>query len=224
MPGARIFINEDATEAAKRKIVDLRKYVTFHQTKGIPAQIKGEGIFMDGKMYQYDDLSHMPNGLTLKDSRTKLKNGVYAFQSGHSPLSSLFECTIKRNGIAYPSAEHAFQHAKAVENKDFIKARAILAEPSPHEVLQMAKGIKTTQEWIANRQPIVMEEIVRLKREQVKPFNEELANTVNYTIVENTRSPFWGVGHTKSEADIFNGNYLGHNQLGRILMQVRDNY
>lgn len=89
MPGARIFINEDATESTKRKTADLRKYTAFLQTKGISAQIKGEGIILDGKLYHYEDLSHMPNGLTLKDSRTKQRT-VCMLSRARTPLCHPF--------------------------------------------------------------------------------------------------------------------------------------
>lgn len=124
-------------------------------------------------------------------------------------------------------AEHAFQHIKAVENKCYNKARAILNEPSPNEAMNLAKGIKTTAEWNERRQLLIMEEIIKLKKEQVPAFAEELQASSGYNLVEFSRSPFWGSGSTGNlslDSRVFEGNYRGLNHLGKILMRVRDHY
>lgn len=166
----------------------------------------------------------MPNGLTLKDSRTFVQGDYYAFQSCHSPLSNLFPCSVKKNGIVYASSEHCFQHTKAVENRDYSKARAILAEPDPFEAMMIAKSIKTSQDWLDSRQLQVMEEIAKLKKEQVPEFATELANSTNHKLVEFSRSYYWGAGHTTSVKQIFHGSFKGLNHFGRILEKVRSDF
>lgn len=223
-PGKRIFINEDISEETKRKRADIRKYAAFLGEKGIPATQKGDGIVINDCFHTLEDLKHMPNGLSLKDSRTHIKGKYWAFQSVYSPLSNLYPCRIKRNGIQYASAEHAYQHAKAVENRDYIRARAILAQPSSHEALSIAKGIKTDSLWLENRQLLVMEEILRLKKEQCPEFASELADSANHILVEYTRSHFWGSGSTTDLDHIATGAYRGLNHLGRLLAKIRDNF
>lgn len=223
-PGHRIFINEDISEETKRKRADIRKYELFLREKGITASQKGDGIIINDTFHTIDDLNHMPDGLKLKDSRTFIEGNYWAFQSKHTPLSNLYLCSIKRNGILYASAEHAYQHAKAVENKDFIRARAILAQPSSVEAMMIAKGIKTNALWLENRQLLVMEEILRLKKEQVPEFATELEASANHVLVEFTRSHFWGSGHTTSVDLIANGHYRGLNHLGHLLVKIRDNF
>lgn len=110
-PGHRIFVNEDISEESKRKRADIRKYGVFLREKGINATQKGEGIIINDTYHTIDDLSHMLDGLTLKDSRTFIGGKYWAFQSKHSPLSNLYLCSIKRNGIQYASSKHAYQHA-----------------------------------------------------------------------------------------------------------------
>lgn len=223
-PGRRIFINEDVSEVCKRKRADIRKYASFLSEKGIAATQKGDGIIINDVFHTFEDLQYMPKGLTLRDSRTFVKGNIWAFQSCYSPLSNLYKCTIKRNGIAYPSSEHAYQHTKAVENHDFIRARSILAQPSAYEAMAIAKGIKVQQQWLDTRQLIVMEEILRQKKEQVPEFANELRDSANHRLVEYTRSYFWGAGHPTSINQVYEGAFRGRNQLGKFLEKVRSEF
>lgn len=223
LPGSRVYINEDVPEGAKRRKADAYKYVEYLKEKGVKAVQKGENVLIDDRLYKFDELRNMPDGFTLKDSRTIKKNGVVAFQSSHSPLSNLYLSPIKRNGITYASAEHAFQHAKAVTCKDQALARSILDEPSSYEALYTGKRVLPNEEWL-RLQLGVMEEIVQMKYEQVPAFQAELRATESHHLVENARCSFWGAGTAYSAPSIFSRSYPGFNHLGKLLEKVRDNF
>lgn len=222
-PGSRIFINEDIPENIKRRRSDVYKYVDFLRTKGIKAIQKGDAVIFNNSLYRYEELIHMSDGFSLKDSRTTRKNGVLAFQSPHSPLSNLFVAPIKRNGIVFPSAEHAYQHAKAIFCKDHALAHSILANPCPYEAMATGKRVSINKDW-QSKQLTIMEEILRLKLEQVPAFSDELKATECHYLVKNTRSPFWGSGTPYNSPSIFFRQFLGKNHLGKLLMHIRDNY
>lgn len=222
-PGKRIFLNEDLPDEAKRKISDVHKYVNFLKKKNINATQKGDSVIIEGRQYQYEELSHMQNGLSLKDSRTIYKNGVVAFQSHHSPLSNLYQAPIKRNGIIYRSAEHAYQHVKAMHCKDPAIAHTVLKEISPYDAMAAGKRVKITPDW-HSKQITIMEEILRAKLEQVPVFADELRATANHRLIENTRSAFWGSGTTYNSDSIFSNNYPGSNQLGKLLEKIREHF
>lgn len=223
LPGARVFVSEDLPESIRRKRQDMFKYVNFLKEKGIKASQKGDGVMFNGTLYKYEEILNMPEGFSLKNSRTKTLNGVTAFQSQFSPLSNLFVAPIRRNGITYRSSEHAFQHAKALCNDDHAIARSVLDEPCPYEAMALGKKIPITSEW-QSKQLIVMEEILRLKLEQVPQFVQELKSTGNQHLVENARSPFWGAGTHYNALSIFNKTYPGRNHMGRLLVKVRDHF
>lgn len=151
------------------------------------------------------------------------KNGVLAFQSPHSPLSNLFVAPIKNNGIVYPSAEHAFQHEKAIFCNDLALAQAILRDPCPFEAMATGKRVATNKEW-QSIQLTVMEKILRLKLEQVPAFVNELKASENHYLVENTRSPYWGSGTPFNSPSIFCRQFPGQNRLGKLLVHIRDNF
>lgn len=222
-PGSRIFINEDVPDELKRRKSDVHKYVNFLKTKSISAIQKGDSVIINGILYKYEDLAYMKNGLSLKDSRTVFRNGVVAFQSHHSPLSNLFIAPIRRNGILYRSAEHAYQHAKALICKDSLAAQAILNEISPYDAMYIGKGIQSTREW-DSLQLQTMEEILRIKLEQVPEFRDCLKSTANHSLVENTSSSYWGAGTTYNAESIFNNCYPGKNHLGKLLEKIREHF
>lgn len=221
--GSRIFINEDLSKENRRKRSDIHKYVKFLRDRQVEAKQIGEGVLIGETLNHYDDLKNMKNGYSLKDSCTVYKCGVVAFQSTHSPLSNLFQSPIKRNGIVYKSAEHAFQHAKALANKDFPRAQNIVNEPCPYKARAIGKCMKITKDWRTKKQLSVMEEIIYLKYDQVPEFSECLKATSNHHLVENARCAYWGSGTAYNDISIYEGNYAGRNHMGRILERVCDN-
>lgn len=146
-PGGKIYINEDIPEDLKRRRADVHKYVAYMSEKGYKIAQKGDSVVLNDTLYKYEDLTAMPKGMGLVDSRTVIKNGVVSFQSPHSPLSNLFPAPIKCNGITFQSAEHAFQHAKAVHCKDFVRAKTILNDPCPFEAMATGKRVEAKNDW-----------------------------------------------------------------------------
>lgn len=74
-PGGRIYINEDIPEDVKRRRADVFKYVDYMYEKGYNVVQKGDSVLLNNTVYKYEDLSAMPKGMTLADSRTIAKKG-----------------------------------------------------------------------------------------------------------------------------------------------------
>lgn len=220
-PGKRIYVNEDIPEEVKRRRADVFKYCSYMTESGYNISQKGDSVVLNNVLYKYEDLSHMPKGMTLADSRTIAKNGVISSQSPHSPFSNLFLAPIKRNGITYHSAEQAFQHAKAVTCKDHVLAKAILNEPCPIEFMSIGKRVEINDDW-GKRQLEDMRSILRLKMDQVPAFATLLKASDKHHLVENTRSIYWGAGTPYNSDLIHNRSYPGQNKLGFLLEEVRE--
>lgn len=122
-----------------------------------------------------------------------------------------------------PSAEHAFQHAKAIECNEFSLAQSILDNPCPFEAMATGKRVPINKQW-QEQQLELMEEILCLKLEQVPAFETELKSTANHILVENTRSSFWGSGTPYNSPSIFCVQFPGKNHLGKLLSHIRDHY
>lgn len=85
------------------------------------------------------------------------------------------------------------------------------------------KRVPHNSEWQAI-QLQVMEEVLRMKLEQVPYFAAELKSIANHILVENTRSSFWGSGTPYNSPRIFCVQFQGKNHLGKLLSHIRDNY
>lgn len=222
-PGGRIYVNEDVPEDVKRRRADVYKYVNYMNENGHTITQKGDSVILNNTHYVYEELSLMPKGMSLADSRTIVKNGVIAFQSPHSPLSNLYIAPIKHNGITYQSAEYAFQHTKAVHCKNHVLARAILSEPNPFDAMATGKRVDVTNEW-ADCQLNEMSKILQAKLEQVPAFYSALKSSDRHHLVENTRSLFWGAGTPYNSEKIFDRSYPGKNKLGFLLEEIRSKF
>lgn len=205
-PSRRILITTKSCSA--------REWILDHANSIADAGLPGARIFIN------EDIPE-----TIKRRRSDIykyiqflkEKGVQATQS------NLFPAPMKRTGIVYPSAEHAVQHAKAVYCKEFSLAQSILDNPCPFEAMATGKRVPHNAKW-QSIQLQAIEEILRMKLEQVPEFTAELKSTANHILVENTRSLFWGSGTPYNSPSIFCVQFPGKNHLGRLLSHIRDNY
>lgn len=134
-------------------------------------------------------------------------------------VHNLHIAPIKRNGFIYQSAEHAFQHAKAVHCKDYVLPRAILLEPNPFDAMAIGKRVDITDDW-PDCQLNVMSNILQAKLEQVPAFHNALKAYDKHHLVKNMRSLYWGAGTPYNSDRIFDCSYPGKNKLGYLLEEI----
>lgn len=122
-------------------------------------------------------------------------------------LSNFHENPITYEGITYPTAEHAFQAAKVL---DETTRKMFAALPKPGDAKRMGMTVRLRPNWDAIKIGI-MEDINRLKF-QDPALKAQLLATGDQELVEgnNWNDQFWGVCEG-----------VGCNHLGRILMKVR---
>lgn len=63
----------------------------------------GDDLIIDNVRWKITELNDLPPGQRLLDSRTIFNRRVVAFQSLLSPLSNLFPCELKWNGMVFQS-------------------------------------------------------------------------------------------------------------------------
>lgn len=110
-----------------------------------------------------------------------------------------------------PTLEHAFQSCKA-DNAG--EAQALLLADSPKEAKSLSKMVSMWANWDEIRVH-VMRQLVEAKFEQNEELAIRLADTDDHELVEENTwgDVFWGVCRGK-----------GENNLGKILMEVREGY
>lgn len=163
----------------------------------------------------------------------------YSPDKEYGEFSNFYKVEILYNGKRYSTSEHAFQAAKfdydgaPAINAEYIEV--IRNEPSPakifflgrqkkiggfqwhvklSETIEKYKEAKIRPDWDKQKYNI-MKEIVRAKVSQHIKLQEHLLRTKDAYLVEHTsRDRYWGDG----------GNGSGQNNLGKILMELRQEF
>lgn len=133
---------------------------------------------------------------------------IDSFSKEYEFLSNFYSQEITYDGIKYPTNEHAFQAAKTL---DLEERKAISSLPTPGQAKRAGRRVSLRPDWEEVKFD-VMKEIVILKF--INPaLKEKLLATGDSELIEgNTwNDRCWGVCKG-----------VGQNNLGRILMEVRE--
>ena len=127
-------------------------------------------------------------------------------------LHNNFMTPVYYEGSLYPSVTHAYHAARST---DETTRRAIINADSFHTVATIASRIQDPEDWPTRRLDI-MERLVRDKFRRSKELQEKLKATEKRELImtyedEKKGNFYWGMVNGK-----------GQNQLGRILMKIRD--
>ena len=142
-------------------------------------------------------------------------NMIDSFSGEYRFLSNFYPCTIKYEGLTYPTIEHAYQAAKTTDiaqRKAFaLEGREIgLPTLSAGGAKKLGRKIPIRADWEEVKLDI-MEDILKLKFSQ-RYFRQLLRDTQDEELVEGNlwHDVYWGVC-----------NGIGQNQLGQLLMKIR---
>ena len=132
---------------------------------------------------------------------------IKGFVGEYEFLSNFSKSPILWNDMTYPTVEHAFQASKT---KDIEEKRRICALPTPGKAKREGRNIRLRPDWESMKLDVMLA-LVRRKFE-IPSLHQKLLETGDAYLEEtnNWGDKFWGVDGT------------GENQLGKILMQIRD--
>lgn len=133
---------------------------------------------------------------------------ILGFQGENRFLSNFWPVDVTLDGITYPSTEHAYQAAKSLD-PDY--RQMILSEPLPGRVKRMSRKVQLRPDWDSVKLSIMLD-LTRQKYRNNSELRSALLSTGDSYIEEtnNWGDRFWGVS-----------GGAGQNNLGKILMQVR---
>lgn len=133
---------------------------------------------------------------------------IDSFQNEYRFLSNFWPVTVTYKGIIYPSAENAYQAQKCFFEQDKIKFKTI----SAGEAKRLGKHVMQRPKWEKEKLE-AMNNIVASKFTQHPDLCLLLHATGDVELIEgNTwNDTFWG-----------RCNGIGQNNLGKILMKVRE--
>lgn len=171
--GRHYYLNQDLPEAERRAKTDLHKYKRYLEEKWHKVEHEGDFFIINDRKWHISQLNNLPIGMRLMDSRTLFGKGTVAFQSSVSPLSNLFVCRIRSEGITFNSTEHAYQYLKCIHHGYTDKANDVRHDPDPYVAMSKGNEITEDYEWASTKQT-VMEKLIRCKIDQVPIFRETL--------------------------------------------------
>lgn len=128
--------------------------------------------------------------------------GPYAF------LSNFHDAPVKLDGVTYPSVEHAYMAAKTTNP---IQRMAIYSCKTPADAKRMGRKVTLRPDWDKVKLS-VMEDLLRQKF-QIPYLKMMLLHTGETPLVEENTwgDKYWGTCYG-----------VGQNNLGRLLMKIRD--
>ena len=141
----------------------------------------------------------------------KAMSAITSFSGEYYFLSNFFPCMISYDRIVYPSTEHAFQAAKTHDNREKLE---ISEQSSPGKAKKLGRKVSRREDWDAVKLSI-MHDVVKIKFDSNPELKDKLIETFPHQLVEgNTwRDTYWGVC-----------NGCGENHLGKILMEIREEF
>jgi hypothetical protein len=132
--------------------------------------------------------------------------GNYWFLSNFSGFPTVLD------GILCPTVEHAYQAAKTLDSE---QRRYVLNAETPADAKKRGRSTTLRSDW-EDVKVTIMYELVQIKFLRSRPLQNRLLATGDQTLVEGNTwdDRVWG-------AVWENGQWVGENMLGQILMQVR---
>ena len=138
-------------------------------------------------------------------------NEISSFSGKHHFLSNFSaDVPVEYNGVWYPTSEHAYQAAKAVDPEDFEK---ILNAATPSEAKAIGQAVAMRPDW-DQVQDQIMYDIVKAKFSHPS-LKAKLLATGKADLIEGNPwgDKYWGVDLETNE---------GANKLGQVLMRIRE--
>ena len=130
------------------------------------------------------------------------------FRGKYAYLSNFYEAPVEYDRLVYQNSEAAFQAQKCIDRKD----REMFTRLNPSEAKKAGRKVQLRKDW-EEVKISVMTEIVRAKFFQ----NSELAE-----LLMATNDAYLEEGNTWGDKIWGTVNGQGANNLGKILMQIRD--
>ncbi len=138
---------------------------------------------------------------------------ITSFRNEHAFLSNFYPPPIEIDGDTYPTNEHAFQ---ALKTDDPAERKKVREAKTPASAKTLGKRVTLREGW-AQKRFEVMERVVRAKFADPDLAALLLATGERELIEGNTwRDTTWGCVLGKD------GTWKGRNELGKILMRVRN--
>jgi ribA/ribD-fused uncharacterized protein len=134
---------------------------------------------------------------------------IAGFFGSYRWLSNFWPAPVVYEGVQFPTVEHAYQAAKTKDEKRW---REFQLAKTPGDAKRLGRTLVIRKDWERVKVGVMLE-LLRFKFGAHAELATKLLATKDAELIEanNWGDTFWGVWRGK-----------GHNQLGKLLMQVRE--
>ncbi len=232
LKGTKIWMDEDyPVEIRNRRQVLLPiyraalKYKFDNDKRDMRVSLIQDVLTINNERYTVNNLQLLPSYLSLSQTSLVTKDDTVFFYNRSSPLSNFFPAKLNINGTDFCCSEQFYQLCKAEEARDDDAAQRIMMSSDPAEMYRVAQNIKADpNRWTEGRRLDVMRRALMAKFQQNDYLRAILVSTDGKTLVE--ASPvddFWGASMGLKELmQSPNPSFTGRNELGKLLMEVRN--
>ena len=214
-----IYVKADLSPKAacvQAKKSAIRPIFKFLKTKNDNTVMMGDQIKFKGTNYSIRDLHKIPED--LKELGFLESESHVLFAGETCPLSNLYHCSIKCDGIDFNSAEQCFQYEKCLTRGRKDLAKDIMNVKTSREAMILSKNEQCPKDWTHNIGLPIMRKIVKLKFEQVEEFRQLIMQFKDKNFAEATFNRFWGIGVPFTrDMSVNPQDWQGENRLGEIL-------
>lgn len=214
-----IYMNDDLPKKLNQQQAEMRAVLKLAKSKNFRAKKVGNKINIDDKIYAYEDLGSLPEGIRLSDVNTRMTPQGLAFAGQYVPLSNFFPAEVEFNGKSLPTSEHMYQFEKAKFFNDHAAAYDICRVHKPQEAKKIGSRLPHNPQWDACKKG-KMKEILLAKFTQSQNMYNALMNTGTINLVEATFDMYW-CGIPINSAKLLEGKWNGNNVLGQVLKECR---
>ena len=225
-PGVYTYVREDLPEnIEKRRQKMLKVYLYAKKLENYRRKCRMEldTLVIKGVTYTVETMHNLPEDLkphVLCEERNK---NIVAFLGDGSPLSNFYHCEVEYEGFTYSSVEQVLQSEKADHYDDQIAHAKILHSEDPAEIKRVGKHIPVIEQHWSRESVEIVRKACRNKFLQHQHLQDYLLATEDRVLVEASTDKKWGCGLHLRNKDILNSAlWSGDNQLGKILMEIRD--
>lgn len=136
---------------------------------------------------------------------------IREFKAEYAFLSNFYPASFTWYGLVWPTAEHAYQAAKSLRYQDWLHIQAL---PTPGKAKHAGRTLILRLDW-EEIKVYIMTAICKAKFSQNPALMAALLATGDAVLEEGNSwgDRTWGICPATSG--------IGHNHLGRILMQIR---
>ena len=180
-------------------------------------------LILDGKTFSVNNLDKLPKNLQPRSMAERHCEDTVVFFTKGSPFSNFYAASFVKDQITYVNNEQYIQSKKAELFNDDETHMKIMQSTNPYEIKGLGSRVKNfvKPQWENSARQVALDACTA-KFEQNSVLKDILLETGNKDIGEASSDPFWGIGKTLNDANVFDKGSWTNNLLGNVLMTVRN--